>query len=86
MIARALSLTSLAGLVLLQPVARAGSVDEEASNVPHVVASSYGRCYAKAVPDSLYGQAGRTRVYWVLARQDSLLASYNWFAHLIFLE
>ena len=86
MIARTLSLTSLAGLVLLQPIARAGSVDEEASNVPHVAASGYGRCYAKAVPDSLYGQVGRTRVYWVLARQDSLLAAYNWFSHRIFLE
>lgn len=86
MIPRVLWLTALAALVLLQPSARAGSVDYEASNVPHVAASSYGRCYAKAVPDSLYGQAGRTRVYWVRAREDSLLASYRWFSQRIFLE
>ena len=86
MIARALWLTLLAGLVLLQSSARAGSADDEASNVPHVAASSYGRCYAKAVPDSLYGQAGHTRVYWVLAGQDSVLASYAWFSQRIFLE
>lgn len=79
-------LTSLALLGLLRPDGRAGSLDEEASNVPHVAASSYGRCYAKAVPDSLYGQAGRTRAYWVRARQDSLLASYDWFSQRIFLE
>lgn len=86
MIPRVLWLTSLAALVLLQPSARAGSMDDEASNVPHVAASSYGRCYAKAIPDSLYGQAGRTRVYWVRAREDSLLASYRWFSQRIFLE
>ena len=83
---RILWLTSLARLGLLRPDGRAGSLDDEASNVPHVAASSYGRCYAKAVPDSLYGQAGRTRAYWVRARQDSLLASYDWFSQRIFLE
>lgn len=86
MIRRAFWLTSLAGLVLLQPSARANSVDDEASNVPHVSASRYGRCYAKAVPNSQYGPAGRTRAYWVRARQDSLLASYDWFSQRIFLE
>lgn len=86
MIPRILWLASLAVLAPLRSGARVGSVDDEASNVPHVTASSYGRCYAKAVPDSLYGQAGRTRAYWVRAREDSLLASYDWFSQRIFLE
>jgi hypothetical protein len=86
MIARIFWLGSLAVLAALRSSGRPGSLDDEASNVPHVAASSYGRCYAKAVPDSLYGQAGRTRAYWVRARQDSLLASYAWFSQRIFLE
>jgi hypothetical protein len=83
---RILSLASLAILPLLGPTASTSALDQEASNVPHVAASSYGRCYAKAVPDSLYGQAGRTRAFWVRARADSLLASYDWFSQRIFLE
>jgi hypothetical protein len=79
-------LAGLASLLLLRPPAALGLVDDEASNVPHVAASNGGRCYAKAVPDSLYGQAGRTRVYWVRARADSLLATYQWFSQRIFLE
>jgi hypothetical protein len=40
--------------------------DNEASNVSHVAAGPYGRCYAKSVPDHLYDpvdeprQQGRT--------------------------
>jgi hypothetical protein len=60
--------------------------DDEASNVPHVAASAYGRCYAKAVPDSLYGQRGRTTVYWVRAGADSLLATHDWYSQRIYLE
>ena len=61
-------------------------VDDEASNVPHVAASAYGRCYAKVVPDSLYGQDGRTTVYWVQALEDSLLATHDWYSQRIYLE
>jgi hypothetical protein len=86
MIARTLWLGALAVLATLRSGAHARTPDDEASNVPHVVASSYGRCYAKAVPDSLYGQAGRTRAYWVRGGADSLLASYDWFSQRIFLE
>jgi hypothetical protein len=62
------------------------ALDDEASNVPHVAVSSFGRCYAKSVPDSLYGQSGRTAVYYVRAATDSLLSSYSWFSQRIFLE
>ena len=60
--------------------------DDEASNIPHVAASGYGRCYAKAVPDSLYGQRGRTLVYWVRAREDSLVARHEWYSQRVYLE
>jgi hypothetical protein len=60
--------------------------DDEASNVPRIFASSYGRCYAKAVPDSLYGQSGRTSVYWVRAGNDSLLADHDWYSQQVYLE
>lgn len=86
MSARSVWLAALAIPLLLRSDASRDRLDQEASNVPHVTASSYGRCYTKAVPDSLYGSAGRTRAYWVRARQDSLLASYDWFSQRIFLE
>jgi hypothetical protein len=61
-------------------------VDDEASNVPHVAVSAYGRCYAKSVPDSLYGQSGRTSIYYVRRTTDSLLNTYPWFSQRILLE
>src|SRR5215210_4989067 len=60
--------------------------DDEASNVPHVTASSYGRCYAKSVPDSLYGQKGHTTIYWVRPSWDSVLADHEWYSQRVYLE
>lgn len=64
----------------------AGWADEEASNVAHVAASSYGRCYAKSVPEESSGQRGTTRVYRVGAAQDTLEHSFDWFSQRIYIE
>jgi hypothetical protein len=73
--------------ILLLTFAASPRRDQEASNVPHVVASSFGRCYAKSVPDSLFhSQAGHTYVYAVRASDDTLVATYDWYSQRIFLE
>jgi len=60
--------------------------DEEASNVSHVVAGAYGRCYAKSVPKHIYDpegeprQQGRTEVYQVGHTEDILVQKYDWFS------
>lgn len=64
----------------------AGWADEEASNVAHVAASSYGRCYAKSVPEQSYGQHGTTRVFSVGAAQDTLEHTFDWFSQRIHIE
>ena len=68
----------LAGMTLL--------ADDEASNVPYVVASQYGHCYAKAVPSELYEDRGKTRVYTVAAERDILLHTYEWYGQVIHIE
>ncbi len=60
--------------------------DEEASNIPYVVAGTYGRCYAKSVPDDYYGERGFTRVYRVERERDELADSYPWFSPRLFLQ
>jgi hypothetical protein len=60
--------------------------DEEASNVAHVVASQYGRCYARSVPTAPYEQEGSTRVYVVEPSRDRLVYSFNWFSQSLYLE
>src|SRR5215208_2705309 len=81
-------LATVTAIALASVVAGSGTaaVDDEASNVPHIAVSSFGRCYAKSVPDSLYGQAGRTSIYQVRAAADSLLNTHSWFSQRIFLE
>ena len=59
--------------------------DQEASNVAIVRASEYGQCYAKSVPDELYGAAGTTTVFLVGKEQDAPLHSYDWFSQQIFI-
>ncbi len=67
------------------------AADQEASNVAHVAAGPYGRCYAKSVPRHLYDpegeprQQGRTEVYRVADGADSLVLSFDWFAQQLFL-
>jgi len=66
--------------------------DQEASNVAHVVAGPYGRCYAKSVPRHLYDpadeprQQGRTEVYRVGDSEDVLLRKYDWFSQTLFVR
>jgi hypothetical protein len=64
--------------------------DQEASNVAHVTAGPYGRCYAKSVPEHVYDpenaprRAGRTDVYRV--EPDVPLERFPWFSQKLFLR
>ncbi len=60
--------------------------DQEASNIPYVQAGTYGRCYAKSVPDDHWGDRGVTRLYRVQKEDDQLIASYPWFSQQIYLQ
>lgn len=66
--------------------------DDEASNVAHVVAGPYGRCYAKSVPDHVYDpedeprQQGRTMVYRVGNSEDVLVQRLDWFSKQLFVR
>ncbi len=66
--------------------------DDEASNVTHVVAGPYGRCYAKSIPDHVYDpedgprQQGRTMVYRVSSSEDALVQTYSWFSQRLFVR
>jgi len=60
--------------------------DDEASNVATVRASEYGQCFAKSVPDELYGTAGTTTVFLVGKERDVPVHSYDWFSQRIFIE
>lgn len=66
--------------------------DQEASNVAHVVAGPYGRCYAKSVPEHIYDpegeprQQGRTMVYRVEPSEDVLVQTYLWFSQQFFVH
>jgi hypothetical protein len=84
-----------AGLLLLAcawlAVAGPAFADQEASNVAHVAAGPYGRCYAKSVPAHIYDpdgarQQGVTEVYRVGSGQDELVHTYDWFSQQIFLR
>ena len=82
------ALIAVAGLVFATPAL----ADEEASNVAHVVAGPYGRCYAKSVPDHIYDpdgeprQQGRTSIYRVGDAKDVLEHRFNWFSQRLFLR
>lgn len=81
-------LTALAGLVFAGPA----SADEEASNVAHVIAGPYGRCYAKSVPRHIHDpeggprQQGRTEIYRVGDSEDVLVQQYDWFSQSLFVR
>jgi len=85
---RTVLLISLAGIAW----ASAASADDEASNVAHVVADPYGRCYAKSVPRHIYDpegelrQQGSTKVYQVGDREDVLVQQHNWFSQRLFVR
>ena len=80
-------------IVLALPAfARSAVADDEASNVAHVVAGPYGRCYAKSVPDHVYDpadeprQQGRTMVYRVGNSEDVLVQRLDWFSQRLFVR
>ena len=81
-------LIALAGLACASPAL----ADEEASNVAHVTAGPYGRCYAKSVPKHIRDpqgeprQQGVTRVYRVGDTEDVLVHVYDWFSQRIFVK
>ena len=66
--------------------------DDEASNVAHVAAGPYGRCYAKSVPAHIYDpdgeprQQGHTTLYRVGEAQDSVEQRFDWFSQNLFLR
>lgn len=66
--------------------------DDEASNVAHVVAGPYGRCYAKSVPSHVYDpegeprQQGQTDIYHVRKAADLLVRRYRWFSQTLFVN
>lgn len=62
---------------LLLPILHA---DQEASNVAHVQASQYGRCYAKSIPSERYGNSGTTTVFRVVEQADEIVHQFNWYA------
>lgn len=72
--------------------ARPALADQEASNVPHVAAGPYGRCYAKSVPMHIYDpevgsrQQGRTELYRVGRSKDVLVQQYDWFSQVLFVR
>lgn len=81
-------LITLAGLAW----ASSALADEEASNVAHVVAGPFGRCYAKSVPSHIYDpdgeprQLGRTEIYQVGDSEDVLVRKYDWFSQVLFVR
>ena len=76
------------GLMIASPAL----ADDEASNVAHVAAGPYGRCYAKSIPAHIYDpedqprQQGVTRVYRVGDPEDVLVHVYDWFSQRLFVR
>ena len=81
-------LIALAALACAAPAL----ADEEASNVAHVVAGPYGRCYAKSVPVHIYDpdgeprQQGHTTLYRVGDSEDVAEHRFDWFSQKLFLR
>ena len=73
-------------LLALLFVAAPARADEEASNIPHVRSGTYGRCYAKSVPEDYWGERGETRLYAVGADEDRLIAIFPWFSQRLHLQ
>lgn len=71
-------------MLLAMPIV--GSTDDEASNVPHVVASRHGKCYAKSLPAEDHGEKGLTKVFWVEKGDDKLVHTFDWYSRQIHLE
>ena len=75
-------------LIIVISLIRLGNfayADDEASNVPFVKSSEYGRIYAKSVPNDYYGSEGKTFIYSVEKEEDQLLYAFDWYAGQIYL-
>ena len=59
--------------------------DDEASNIVYVKSGMYGRCYAKSIPDELYGSKGKTKIYIVGKDDDKLELIYSWYSPDVYL-
>jgi hypothetical protein len=79
-------LTALIILLLLTGLGGAALADQEASNIPYAQSSTYGRCYAKSIPDDYWGEKGITRLYGVERERDRLIATYPWFSQRLYLQ
>jgi hypothetical protein len=79
-------LAPLVVLILLSGLGGVAQADQEASNIPHVQSSTYGRCYAKSVPDDYWGEKGITRLYGAEPERDRLIATYPWFSQQLYLQ
>ena len=79
---------NIQSIVIFGTLAMGSSVysDQEAPNMPYVVAAEWGRCYAKSVPTSRYGNDGETKVYDVERGDDKLIATYKWFSNRVYLN
>ena len=81
-------LFAIAGLAFAAPAL----ADQEASNVAHVVAGPYGRCYAKSVPAHIYDpegeprQQGHTTLFRVGEARDAVEHRFDWFSQKLFLR
>ena len=72
-------LPAVAGIAL-----SAAFADQEASNVPHVAAGEYGRCFAHSIPDDYYEPGGKTHIYTV-GDELTLQNTFDWFAQQIYI-
>lgn len=67
----------------LVAIARA---DQEAPNVPRVFVADGGRCYAKSVPKSRYGNDGETRIFNVNEGEDVLAETLGRYSQELYLN
>lgn len=72
-------------LTVLLMAAVPAVADQEASNMPVVRSSEYGRVYARSIPFGSYGTEGVTSVYSVGVEEDILIGEYDWYADEIYL-
>lgn len=71
---------SMLAVMVMMAAVTVAFADQEASNIPVVRASEYGRTYAKSIPFGSYGTEGVTRVYSVGIDEDILIGEYDWYA------
>ncbi len=73
-------------LAVVVTVSSTAAADTEASNIAYVTSGTWGRCYAKAVPDDYFGERGVTRVFEVGADADTQTDAYDWYSRRVYLQ